>query len=191
MHSPSASASTPYVDALTVTGAGRPDGGAHCTSTSAAAGNWCQPWLPASILTSGGTLSFRLSSVPDPTWAASPSAAPPSYATGRLPVVGYSTPTGRVVVAGGTSATMALGVQPAEPVGTTVVWDATGSGATVAPASGRFVVGPPHHGVTVAPPTQALSITSSTPGSHLVDFHMKTTTGIALPSVVIEVAPAP
>jgi predicted alpha-1,2-mannosidase len=190
MHSPSASASTPYVDALTVTGAGRPDGGAHCTSTSAAAGNWCQPWLPASILTSGGTLSFRLSSVSDPTWAASPSAAPPSYATGRLPVVGYSRPTGRVVVAGGTSATVALGVQPAEPVGTTVVWDAIGSGATVAPASGRFVVGPPHQGVTVAPPTRALLITSSMPGSHLVEIHMKTTTGIALPSVVIEVAPA-
>ena len=47
---------------------------------------------------------------------------------------------------------------------------------------GRFSVGPG------SPPTQALSLASSTPGSHLLEVHLSTTTGTPLPPVVLQVS---
>ena len=192
MDAPAASASTPYVDALTTTGVDPGPGGTHCSpGTPPASGNWCQPWLPSSVLTTGGRLSFRLSADPDPSWGASPVARPPSFGTGRLPVVGYTTPTGSIPATVGTPAVLRLGVQPAAPTATTVVWDAGGTGLSVTPSSGRFVVGPASHGRVAPPPTEALSVTSSVPGTHTVAVHMHTATGQALPPVVVDVAVAP
>ena len=40
------------------------------------------PWLPASVLTSGGTLDLTLAATPDKRWGSAPSAAPPSISSG-------------------------------------------------------------------------------------------------------------
>ena len=41
------------------------------------------PWLPASVLNSGGNLDYTLSGTPDPTWGSSPDAGPPSSGSAR------------------------------------------------------------------------------------------------------------
>ncbi len=130
--------------------------------------------------------------MPDPTWASSPTASPPSYATGRLPVVGFSDPGGATTVPVGGSTTVDLGVQPAGAGSTTVLWSASGTGVDVAPSRGRFVVGSPggrgaDATAASAPTTQALSLSASTPGPGVVEVRMRTSGGKALPSVVIDV----
>jgi putative alpha-1,2-mannosidase len=189
-----ASATTPYVHGLEVSGVTGPKSEHGCGSGAGGSGrqSWCQPWLPASILTTGGTLTYALSAVPDPTWASSPAASPPSYASGRLPVVGFSDPGGATTVPVDGSTTVYLGVQPAQSGSTTVSWSASGTGVDVVPSRGRFVVDSPggrgtNATATSAPPTQALSLSASTPGSDVVEVRMRTGGGTALPPVVIDV----
>ncbi len=199
---PAASASRPYVRSLSVAGVTRPASGG-CGSTAGSRGSrrpgWCQPWLPASALTSGATLAFDLSSVPDPNWATARSASPPSFGSGRLPVVGYSLPSGAITVRAGQSAPVLLGIRPAEPGVTTVVWQATGTGITVSPSSGRLAAGaePGRSGSALkgsggtdgaaTPTLQSLTVRGMTAGTGVVEVHMSTTGGTALPPVVIDV----
>ena len=182
LHAPAASAFTPYVHSLTLTGATLPEAGHGCGPIRPAGGGeeWCQPWLPASILTSGGTLTYGLSGAPDTAWGSNPAASPPSYGAGRIPAVGFSVPSGATTVASGHAVSVHLGVQPAEAGRSTVVWEATGSGLTVTPDGGRFAVG----GRTS---TQPVSIAATTPGTHVLTFHMATTLGTQLPPVVVDV----
>ncbi len=189
-----ASATTPYVRRLEVSGVARPKAEPGCRSTAGEPGkeSWCQPWLPASVLTTGGTLTYALSATPDPSWASSPAASPPSYASGRLPAVGFSYPGGATSVPAGGSTTVYLGVQPARTGPSTVSWSASGTGVDVVPSRGHFVVGSPagrpsSATTTSTPPVQALSLSASTPGSHAVDIQMRTGAGTALPPVVIDV----
>ncbi len=101
-HAPGAAATRPFVHALTVAGVPQPapaPGGTGCAASSTprpSAGSqpWGRPWLPASVLRTGATLSYTLASSPDPTWASSSSDSPPSYGTGQLPAVGFSLPSG-------------------------------------------------------------------------------------------------
>lgn len=206
MRATAASANTPYIHTLEVSGVTPSASESQCgpptsprparsesASTRSVRLKWCQPWLPASILTTGGTLDYGLSSVPDPSWASAPAASPPSYGSGRLPAVGFSSPGGGTSLAAGHRATVRLGVQPAEPTSSTVVWEAGGAGLTVTPSTGRFVVGSPNAsgtgtGSSVAtPPMQTLSLGSATPGIHVLDIHLETTGGTELPSVVLDV----
>jgi predicted alpha-1,2-mannosidase len=62
INAPGASASTYYVQSLTVNGQ---------AST--------HPWLPASFVTQGGTLNYTLSSTPNTSWGSAATDAPPSY----------------------------------------------------------------------------------------------------------------
>jgi Glycosyl hydrolase family 92/Ricin-type beta-trefoil lectin domain len=59
---PSAADNAPYVHGVTVDGAA-----------------WDAAYLPPSALANGGTVTYDLGTSPDPAWAASPAAAPPSY----------------------------------------------------------------------------------------------------------------
>ena len=54
-------------------------------SAHAPRGTWDLPWLPATTLETGGTVTFELSGTPDPTWAADPAASPPSFGGGPSP----------------------------------------------------------------------------------------------------------
>ena len=66
VRAPEAAAGTPYIKGLRVNGR---------ESTRA--------WLPEAFATGGGTLEFTLAAKPDPSWAAAPADAPPSFSAPR------------------------------------------------------------------------------------------------------------
>ena len=198
MHAPAASAATPYVHSLKVSGVATPAKAIDSCAANAThyAKGWNQPWLPSSIITSGATLTFDLSAAPDPAWGSDPALSPPSFGSGRLPVVGYSSPSGGVTLPAGSSTTVQLGVQPAQTGTETVRWSASGGALTASPNSGDFTVvaaprstGPGSSpGCTLSTPaTQTLTIGATTPGSYVLDVHFQTTAASALPPVVIDV----
>ena len=92
------------------------------------------------MITTGATLSYGLSSAPDASWGTSPTAVPPSYAAGRLPAVGFTTPGGTVSMPAGQTMTVQLGVQPAQVGTTNVQWSARGTGLMTSPSDGAFAV---------------------------------------------------
>jgi predicted alpha-1,2-mannosidase len=198
LRAPQASASTPYVHSLTVTGVRRPPPAPSCrtdgtVSDGSRSGNWNRPWLPASVITTGGTLTYGLSSVPDASWGAAPPDSPPSFGTGRVPAVGYSVPSGGLSVPVGRPATVELGIRDVLAPDTTVHWSAgSARGLTLSPPSGTLAVsGPSSTGCSGAPPatqpqTQALTVEASTPGSFTVTVEMETAGGAALPPVVLD-----
>ena len=152
------------------------------------------PWLPASVLNSGGTLRFTLSGTPDAAWGSSADASPPSFGTGQLPAVGFSQPSGATTVTAGQPATLQIGVASAGVQATTVHWRAvpdTG-GLTVTPSSGTLTLTPA--GCTpTAPATQSLSITapSAAAGSTSIRVNLSTANGLTLPPVVVDVQVQP
>ena len=197
---PGAAASRPYVHALTVSGVTRPSpesGG--CSAPSAprtAAGRWNMPWLPASVIRTGGTLTYTLSTSIDPTWASSPAASPPSFGAGQLPVVGFSVPSGATTVAVGQPTAVQIGAALAGGRATSVRWQATSapSGLTVLPSSGTLTLAPtaPGPGDTDACGrpfrfVQMLSVTGAAAGSYSLRVALSTTGGATLPPVVLDV----
>jgi predicted alpha-1,2-mannosidase len=203
LHAPGAAASRPYVHALTVSGVARPPADASAcgtsTPTAAAASSvaWDMPWLPGTVLQSGGTLDFTLSASPDPAWGSSPASGPPSFGTGALPAVGYSSPGGALDVTAGRPAAVQLGVVSAAPRATSVVWKvaSVSPGLQVSPSSGTLALQAPSGDTTAcrpAPPaTQQLTITGTTPGSDALRVDLRTTEGTALPPVVLDVTVQP
>lgn len=198
---PAASASDPYVHSLKISGALVPaavpscDPGIPPTSFTAMLSTSTQPWLPSSILRSGGVLTFGLSSVPDPTWGSDPTMSPPADGTGRLPAVGFSRPSGAVSVHVGQTATVVLGAQPAQLQATAVQWSAHTSAPalSVSPSVGSLMVkAGTTANCTVAPAaTQTLTVRATAPGSYLVDVDLATTNGTDLPPVVVSVDVTP
>ena len=194
---PGARASRPYVHALTVTGLTRPATGAPaCTAAhgnSDTAGSWDMPWLPASVLNTGGTLRFALSGTPDAAWGSSANASPPSFGAGQLPAVGFSLPSGATTVTAGQPATVQIGVASAGVQATTVHWQAepNPNGLTVTPSSGTLTLTPA--GCTpAAPVTHSLSITApAAAGSSSVRVNLSTANGLTLPPVVFVVQVQP
>jgi hypothetical protein len=202
---PAASASTPYVHSLTVSGVGAPTSTTSCPpAPSSGAAGWNQPWLPSSVIRTGGVLTFGLGSTPDPSWGAGPGSSPPSYGTGLLPVVGFTTPGGGTTVAAGQPTTVQLGAALAGTSSPTIQWSATGTGLDVSPASGRLVLdGPPAHSgrwgsaacpaaaaaaaPATAPASERLTLTAPTAGSYVLDIHLQTAGGTTLPPVVLDV----
>ena len=175
-----AAASRPYVHALTVTTVPRPapaPTAAGCPASAAsgshaASGTWDRPWLPSSVLRSGATLSYTLSSRPDPAWASAPAASPPSFTQGELPAVGFSLPSGSISLATGQATTVQIGVASAGGSPTSVRWQVTSErgGLEVAPTSGTLTLGPPSSrqdsGGACGPPppaTEAFTVTRGHP----------------------------
>ncbi len=209
LRAPGAAASRPYVHALTASGITRPPAApgacavAPAASTpSASSSAWDLPWLPASVLQSGGTLDFTVSSSPDPAWASSPAASPPSFGTGQLPAVGYSMPGGAVTVATGRSTPVQLGVDPATLDATSVSWQVASDppAVQVSPSSGTLALsavaldppsGDPSACRPAPPATQSLVLSASTPGTYVLRFDLRTTKGTALPPVVFDVTVQP
>jgi len=209
-HAPHASTYEPYVHSLTVTGVNRPSPEPSCpasasasrstspsasasrsTSPSASASrstSWSQPWLPASVLTTGAVLNFGLSSRPDPSWGTDPGAAPPSYGTGRLPAVGFSLPSGVTALAAGQTTTVELGAAAAQPGASVVHWSAAGAGLSVTPSSGELEVGGGCPSpATASPATEDLTVGAPAPGSFALDISMQDANGTPLPPVVVDV----
>ncbi|MBV8462164.1 MAG: GH92 family glycosyl hydrolase [Acidimicrobiales bacterium] len=194
-HAPGASRNTPFVHTLSVSGAdlvpSRSGCGVGASRGTPSETRWSQPWLPATVLSSGATLTFGLARTPDAAWGSDPRAALPSYAKGRLPAVGYTVPSGAVSAAAGSPLTLRLGVQPAEPGDQTVQWHASGVGLSLSPDHGTFVLG---RGATDAPACSAaapapttVAVQASTPGSYVLQVQLETGSGATLPPVVVDV----
>jgi len=164
---PGASASTPYVHRVTA-------------RTAAGSGRtWARPWLPASVLDGGGTFTFALSSAPDRTWGASPGDRPPSFAQGRIPVVGFTRPSGAATVHVGAPTTISLGAAAIGAGQPPVQWRATVSGPlTVAATSGTLAPGA----------TTPLTIAATGPGQGTLDVTLTAADGETLPPVVVAVS---
>ena len=144
------------------------------------------PWLPASVIKTGGTLDFILSAKPDPSWGTDPADAPPSYTAGQVPAVGYSVPSGAVALTAGQSTTLQLGAASANGQAVTVDWHVTAlpAGVTVTPSSGTLTsssCGQP------SPAPTRLHVTAGTPGTYPVDITLHTASGEDLPPVVADV----
>ena len=184
-----ASSSRPYVHALNVSGLARPDSGSPTCNrvrSSTQVGSWDMPWLPGSVLHTGGNLTYTLSGTPDPTWGSSPDASPPASGSGRVPAVGFSQPSGAVTVKAGQPTTISIGVTAAGDQATTVKWEAVAnpSGLAVTPSSGTLTLKPGNCG-DATPATQSLSVTAA--GSASLRVNLSTTGGATLPPVVVDV----
>jgi predicted alpha-1,2-mannosidase len=201
---PGATATRPYVHALTVSGVTRPAAAtSSCGSAPpgrTASGNWDLPWLPASTLSTGGTLDYTLSGTADPAWGSAPGAAPPSSGSGQLPAVGFSIPSGATTLTAGQPASITLGLAPAETEGVTVHWQVVPSagGVSVTPSSGTLTVAPAQSGAGAAdgcppttPSTQTLSVTAAAPGSARLRVNLSATGGMELPPVVVDLQVQP
>jgi predicted alpha-1,2-mannosidase len=192
---PGAAASRPYVHSLHASGittpihSGSPRCGAAPTPAARAAGSWDRPWLPASVLRTGATLTYSLSASPDPGWASAAADSPPSFGSGTLPAVGFSSPSGAVAVAAGQPAAVQIGVTGARPGAGPVRWQISPqpSGLQVSPASGTLDLGaadcPAPH-----PVTQGLTVTATSAGSYPLRVTLKGSDGAQLPPVVLDVS---
>jgi predicted alpha-1,2-mannosidase len=198
---PGAVASRPYVHALSVSGVTHPaPAQPTCSGTPephSTTGSWDLPWLPASALTTGGTMHYVLSGTPDTEWASSPSARPPSFGQGQLPAVGFSLPSGAASATAGQPSTIQLGIALAGDQATTVRWQAVANptGLTVSPSSGTLMLAQSHGdaaGCAPPPPaSQPLSVTAPAAGSYSVRVNLSTTSGVTLPPVVVDVGVQP
>jgi hypothetical protein len=98
-------------------------------------------------------------------------------------------------VRAGQPTTIQLGVVPAGSGGVTVRWNAGGSGLAVSPADGQVTIGPSTSrattGTTACAPagaaTQALTVTAPAAGAYVLDVHLQTEGGTALPPVVVDI----
>jgi predicted alpha-1,2-mannosidase len=198
LHAPGAADSRPYIHALSASGITHPPatttGCAATPPPPSPANAWDEPWLPASVLQSGGTLDFTLASTPDTSWGAAPDDSPPSFGAGQFPAVGYSFPSGAVSVASGQSTSVQLGLASADVGTTSVSWSATSTpgGLQVVPSSGTLTLRP----LTAPcgsprPATEALTLTAGAPGTYAVHVSLQTSLGLSLPPVVLDVAVAP
>ncbi|HLI37195.1 MAG TPA: GH92 family glycosyl hydrolase [Streptosporangiaceae bacterium] len=181
---PGASASAPYVHALTLNG--RP---------------WPRTWLPASAIRAGGTLSYTLSSSPDPSWGAAPQDAPHSYPAGPLrfppgllPATVASSPS-RLAVTAGARATATLtfaagtgaGAQsPPAPAVRSITWSATPpAGVTLTPASGTLALGPDG---TAATTVTASAASGMAQGFYAIPITLASSPAAPLPALELDIA---
>ena len=197
---PGAAASRPFVHALTVSGVAQPaPAGPACARTPprprSPTGTWNLPWLPASVIRTGGTLRYTLSSSPDPTWASSPAAA-----LRRSPRVS-SRPSGsrcraarRPLPPGkprrSRSALRRRGPGDDGPLAGHVDSERAGGLAILGNADARAGDGGPGATAACGQPlrfTQALTVTGASAGSYSLHVALTTTDGVALPPVVLDV----
>jgi predicted alpha-1,2-mannosidase len=169
---PNASAGTPYVHALSVDG--------H---------SWNKTWLPASVISSGGTLDFTLSDSPDTSWGVGPGAAPHSSTQGEAAAIGFASPSGGIIATRGQSRSLSVGAQSVVGQPTTLKWTATAPvGITVTPSSGTLILAPGHQA------TQPVTVTVGsdvTDGDHLMHYDFTDLAGHHVSSADQDVALAP
>jgi predicted alpha-1,2-mannosidase len=188
---PGAEASKPYVASLVTKGIAAVPSAPSCQKTSikskSTSGVWLASWLPASVIRSGGTLTFGLSSRPT-SWGSNPADSPPSYEAGALPAVGFSFPGGGTSVTVGQPASVQLGIRSATNTPAAVSWSvAPAPGLTVSPTAGTLTVAGSCIGGLSA---TALQVTAASGGAHVLKVLMHTASGQSLPPVDLDVTAA-
>ena len=198
LRAPQASASTPYIHSLTVGGARLSVPASSCgpgatTASGPRAKAWDRPWLPSSIISTGGTLTYRLSATADPAWGAAPAGSPPSFTAGRLAAVGFSVPSGGMALHVGQPATIQLGVKEIGTGTAPVQWSTAGvSGLTLSARSGAFTGGTGAasdsagcSGAETQPQTQSITVDAARAGRFTVVVQLESA-GTTLPPVVMD-----
>lgn len=162
---PKASVTTPYVQSMTLNGS-----------------SWAHAYLPPSVASDGGALTFNLSATPNKAWASAAGDAPPSNRAGLASALGWSS-SSVVVAAPGGSTTLSLGARDLSGRKQTVSWSAVPStGLSVGPASGSLIVPKSGDG------SQTVSITvPTTEGRYYQSFTLRDAVGNPLPSVTVEI----
>jgi predicted alpha-1,2-mannosidase len=140
--------------------------------------------LPESFASRGGELDFSLSGTPDTNWGTGSADTPPSYQTGQDPAIGFTDPSGPLVVTAGDSPSVTVGAQGTGLRSTTVHWsaDAGNTGIAVTPASGTLAVAADGRASIQATVSVPDSIAS---GFYPVSFDFTTSDGQRLPGGVI------
>jgi predicted alpha-1,2-mannosidase len=197
LDAPRASTANRYIHSVRLTGARLPVPDTTCAggaSTTSVSGRWTRPWVPVSLLIMGGTLTFGLSATADTSWGSAPGAGPPSSATGRLPALGFSMPSGALTLSVGTPTTLQLGVKAVAAGLPPVHWSAAATGGlTLSATNGTIASGPSAstgaaslHCSVPAPVTQSITVEAPTAGSFTLTVHMESGT-VSLPPVVLDV----
>jgi hypothetical protein len=172
---PGASDTTPYVQSLTV----------NCQPYS-------KPWLPLAVIGNGATLQFTLGTTANSAWGADRAAAPPSFAIGEAPAIGFTSGGngGAITLTAGSSQSFELGVQGVTDAPLAVQWSASPpSGLQLDSTTGTIAVS------SAASGTHVLTVAASIgvpPGDYVIPFHLQAVpsgqgTAIALPPVDVEV----
>jgi len=120
-------------------------GGASLAVGTGGPTRWNRPWVPASAVRRGATLTVELRKSADKTWGTSASARPPSWSSGSAPAVAFTSPGGGIDLPAGGGATVLLGVQEQRPTTTAdvswrVVAPPSGAAISVAPQAGTMAV---------------------------------------------------
>ncbi len=173
---PAAADNAPYINSMTLNGS-----------------NWNNAYLPASLFSKGGALTFKMSTTPNTQFASASTAAPDSSTTGLKPALGFTTgdSAGEIILTPGASSSFKLGVQSMSSQAQAVSWSASvpsGSGVTVGPdSSGTINVG------SEAQATTDLTVTAAAgaaDGIYPVTIKLTAANGQALPPQVVEVGVA-
>ncbi len=171
INAPAASSSARYISTLAVDGV---------ASTRA--------WLPAATVLGGATLDLSLSTAPNLAFGAAPADAPPSYTTGDRPLLGFTNPSGGLVLPPGSSRQITIGAVNATPMARSATW-------AVAPSGPAPAVTTSWPGGTIAVPASGRAasfvtvIAPSTPGVYQLRFTVASG-GVALDPVTLRVVVA-
>ncbi len=139
-------------------------------------------WLDPSLLDSGATLRFAMGDQPNQSWGTASTDAPPSTGTDETAALGFAGPAGELIIAPGATATTEVGAQSTrDDLSQQVTWKTTG-GLAIEPTNGSFSLGPTRRA------EQSITMTApETQGSYSVSFQLTSSTGIAVPDVVLPV----
>jgi hypothetical protein len=140
-------------------------------------------FLPASFVTSGGTLDFTMGGTPNTSWGTGAADAPPSF--GSTTAIGFAQ-TGTLVIAPSQQVSAVIGAQSTRTdVSQTVAWQLASTASTavgITPTTGSLSL------ATGAQATQTLTVTApATQGQYMLPFQLTSSTSIAMPSPTITV----
>jgi hypothetical protein len=172
---PGASDTTPYVQSLTL----------DCQP-------YRKPWLPLAAIANGASLQFTLGTTAHRAWGADRADAPPSFAVGEAPAIGFTSGGngGAIMLTAGSSQSFGLGVQGVTDAPLAVQWSASPpSGLQVDSTTGTLAVS------SATSRTHVLTVAASIsvpPGGYRIPFHLQAVpsgqgTAIAMPAVDVEV----
>jgi len=166
INAPQAAPDAPYVQSMSVNGKA-----------------WTHAFLPSASVHNGGQVDYVLGTTPNPSFGSAPADAPPSFGGDSLPALGYTGPSAQYITDTGSTTPISVAARSLSASGQSVHWTASATGGlTVGPDNGTFTVPAAGDG------SQTLSLTApSAEGRYLVTFTMTSSTGVALPKVVLEV----
>ena len=176
---PKAVIQLPSGKTLTINGSGAANAAPYVQSATWNNASWNDAYVPTTAVSNGGTLSFKLGTTPNTSWASLPTDAPPSDTTGEASVVAATSPGSGLILAPGAGGNSKLVASNLTGSATTLTWSESGDGVTVSPSSGTLNI-PAHGSANVA-----LAVTAGqTEGSYPVTFTMSSGGKTLLPSTL-------